>query len=131
MADFGRWRGTISGMGGDAVELLHDGRRRPRTASAPPLLSLPGGHGGSSLQARARARWCGASGRVVGPRGSLSIPLDMKEAGGRRLFPGLLQATAAAHLPAKLTGIRMAGVFPDTGAGGLIAARSDPSPSSC
>jgi hypothetical protein len=43
----------------------------------------------------------------------------MKEAGGRRLFPGLLQETAAAHVPAKLTGIRMAGVFPDTGVGGL------------
>jgi allantoicase len=43
----------------------------------------------------------------------------MKEAGGRRLFPGLLQETAAAHVAAKLTGIRMAGVFPDTGVGGL------------
>jgi hypothetical protein len=45
----------------------------------------------------------------------------MKEAGGCRLFPSLLQETAAAHLLAKLTDNRMAGVFPDTSVGGLTA----------
>jgi hypothetical protein len=121
--------------------IRHGGRR----GGAPPRRATPAAHCLSPSPALSPRRprrelspGKGASSlvRCIGSCGGPSrIPLDPPRyegsRGGRRLFPGLLQATAAAHLPAKLTGIRMAGVFPDTGAGGLIAARSDPSPSSC
>jgi hypothetical protein len=48
-----------------------------------------------------------------------SIPLDLKEAGGRRHFPGLLQETAAAHFPSNGDGKRDGTILQETGAGGL------------
>jgi hypothetical protein len=79
--------------------------------------------GGCSEQGRAAV---GGSGSVVvvGPvedRGALSIPPDLKDSGVNAIFSGRFPSPAAAHLPAKVYGIRMAGVFPDTGVGSLIA----------
>jgi hypothetical protein len=59
---------------------------------------------------------------VVGPAedgAASSIPLDLKEAGGRRHFPGLLQETAAAHFPSNGDGKRDGAILLETGVGGL------------
>jgi hypothetical protein len=67
---------------------------------SPALPSAPcGGPPPSSRRRPFRAKAQGFLGRrhrcVVGPHGALSIPLYLEEAGGRRLFPVLLQEAAA------------------------------------
>jgi hypothetical protein len=107
MADSSGRRGTRSGVGAASTTRWSSsttvGRRRPRTASVPPMLSLPGGHGKPQIDSWWRRLIRRHEGRKGGQRGDWRIG-DASKAAQHTRF--ILARMAVELLPARIHGGR-------------------------